>query len=252
MQPAPLLNHSYFEEFPPNIPFLFPIQQLVTIVLSTVYPKKPLHPDSAHSPPFAWWQTAFRSLHTCIAFARWATAVSFPPHTLHLQHPVTSVALLQTLCSLPSCLGAACSTTEPDSQVLSRGTMSSPTMMGCALAAPYVFPLSNPPAWQMVALLASQWNGSPDQWLLQILLIMHFVTLSRCFFFKYSFQILKIKNIVYVTKANPKSRRSPKYFPLIRIFLQCFLLVSPLRYGNVFCLLFFSFPWMYMCVFLTL
>jgi len=131
------------------------------------------------------------------------------------------------------------------------GTMSSPTMMGCALAAPYVFPLSNPPAWQMVALLASQWNGSPDQWLLQILLIMHFVTLSRCFFFKYSFQILKIKNIVYVTKANPKSRRSPKYFPLIRIFLQCFLLVSSLRYGNVFCLLFFSFPWMYMCVFLT-
>lgn len=32
---------AYFEEFPSNIPFLFPLQQLVTIVPSTVYPKKP-------------------------------------------------------------------------------------------------------------------------------------------------------------------------------------------------------------------
>lgn len=112
---------AYFEEFPPNIPFLFPLQQLVTIVPSTVYPKKPLHPDSAHSPPFVWWETAVRSLHTRIAFARWATREFSPPHTFHLQHPVNSVALLQTFCSLPSSLGAGCSTIELDSQMQSRG-----------------------------------------------------------------------------------------------------------------------------------
>lgn len=159
MQPAPLLNHSYFEEFPPNIPFLFPIQQLVTIVLSTVYPKKPLHPDSAHSPPFAWWQTAFRSLHTCIAFARWATAVSFPPHTLHLQHPVTSVALLQTLCSLPSCLGAVCSTTEPDSQVLSRGDNELPNYDGLRSCSPICLS-----TFQSACLANGSPAGQPMKW----------------------------------------------------------------------------------------